>query len=88
MLFVFDAPAIIAVASEARDPEPAFDALTDLVQNEQLSFADAVLDELGRLARREIAHTWAKAIAGSRCHRGAAYNYVEWVMHDFLAWLI
>src|SRR4051794_734437 len=83
MLFVLDAPAIIAVGWEADDPDAAFDALTDVVQDGEACFADQVLDELGRLARRGTPYMWAGAVAGSGCPRGAAYNYLQWVVHDF-----
>jgi hypothetical protein len=54
--------------------------MTDLVNESKLCFPTEVVEELERLAKAEAAFIWAKAVAGSRCHKGAPYNYTAWVL--------
>lgn len=58
------------------------DVLGDLIEDKRACFPDTVLAELERLARGEFTYTWAKAIAPSRCEKGAAYTHQQAVAHQ------
>jgi hypothetical protein len=45
-----------------------------------LCFPGEVVEELERLAKEEAALIWAKTAASARCHKGAQFNYVSWVL--------
>jgi hypothetical protein len=81
--YVVDAPALVSVPLQAPDPADVFTSMVEFVKNNELCYANEVVDELGRTARGEQPLMWAQACAGNRCNRGAAYNYAEWVGHDF-----
>jgi hypothetical protein len=82
-LYVIDAPAIVSVPLEVGDPNTVFLGMTRLLDDNCLCFSDDVVDELERTARGEQPLVWAKGAADKRAHKGASYNYVLWVGHDF-----
>jgi hypothetical protein len=80
-VYVFDGSSIIAVGLR-QDAAQIFELFGDLIHANRACFCDEVLDELSRLAREEQANTWAKAIASSRCHKGASYKIWGWVAQN------
>jgi len=81
VLHVFDVSALNA-AGRYRNASLVFEALGDLIEDKQACFPDDVLGELERLARGEFTYTWAKAIAPSRCEKGAAYKHHQAIAHQ------
>lgn len=82
MLYVADSAAIIEVQNSRPNSSACFNGMTALVEESSLCFPDEVIEELGRLAKDEAGHVWARAVSGSRCHRGAPFNYVTWVLQE------
>jgi hypothetical protein len=82
-MYVIDGPAIVSVAIRVADPSQVYLGMTDLLDAGQLCFPNEVLEELERTARNEQPLVWARGCSPNRTHKGAAYNYIEWVGHDF-----
>jgi len=85
VLYVLDGPAVVSVPLEVDDANVVFLAMTDLLDNGDLCFCNEVVDELERTARGEPPLVWAKTAGPNRAHKGAAYDYWEWVAHKFEA---
>lgn len=82
-MYVMDGPAIVSVAIAVPDPNKIYLGMTDLLEDGALCFPNEVLNELERTARNESSLVWARSCAASRAHKGAAYNFIEWVGHSF-----
>lgn len=81
-LYVVDTATLLTIQNERSDASECFDGMTDLVQESRLCFPAEVVEELGRLARGEQALVWAKAVAASRCNKGAPYSFTSWVLES------
>jgi rRNA-processing protein FCF1 len=80
LLYVIDTAALLTIQNGRSDSANCFLGMTDLVNESKLCFPNEVVEELERLAREEEALVWAKTASSSRCHKGAPYNYVAWVL--------
>jgi Domain of unknown function (DUF4411) len=80
LLYVVDTAALLSIQNGRPDSANCFLGMTDLVNESRLCFPTEVVEELERLAKEEGALVWAKTAASSRCHKGAQYNYVAWVL--------
>jgi hypothetical protein len=80
LLYVVDTATLLTIQNDRPDGPQCFLGLTDLVNESRLCFPTEVVEELERLAKDEAALIWAKTAASARCHKGAPFNYVTWVL--------
>jgi rRNA maturation endonuclease Nob1 len=80
LLYVVDTAALLTIQNDRSDGPNCFLGLTDLINESKLCFPTEVVEELERLAKEEAALIWAKTAASARCHKGAPFNYVSWVL--------
>jgi hypothetical protein len=83
VIYVVDTSTVIAVQVARTDTDACFIAMTGLVNESRLCFPNEVVEELERLGKDGPSLNWAKAVSNSRCHKGAPYNYTEWVLAEF-----
>lgn len=82
MLHVVDAASLLTLADVVIPAQyhETLDNLTDLVQEERLTFPAEVVQDLERRARGEFLYTWIKAVAPSRVPKSVAHRNTQWVM--------
>lgn len=82
MLYVLDSATLLTIQNFRNDAADLFDGMTTLVQDSRLCFPPEVVEELRRLAHKEQALVWARAVPDSRCNKGAPDNYTSWVLYS------
>jgi hypothetical protein len=86
VLYVADCSSLLEIPDIlSGDVAVTLDRLTDAVVDEQFTFCDDVLNELKRRAAGEPLYTWAKAVSGSRCDRGADWATQRLVAEQYPA---
>lgn len=82
MNWAIDGSAINRIAAESLNYNATFSALTELVEDGKLCFADEVIDELERTAENEPGALWAATVKGQRHHKGANMSTQAWVVRN------
>ncbi len=82
MNWAIDGSAINRIAAESSNYNVTFSALTELVEDGELCFADEVVDELERTAENEPGALWAATVKDRRHHKGANMTTQAWVVRN------
>lgn len=82
MRWTIDGSAINRIAAESTNYNVVFQKLTDLVEQDELTFCDELVDELERTAENEPGALWATSVKGQRNHKGATMPTLSWVMRN------
>jgi uncharacterized protein DUF4411 len=77
-----DSSAINLVAAESSNYNAAFERLTDLVKEAELTFCDQVVIELERTAEGDPGPLWATTVKDRRVDTGASYSTQRWVLSN------
>jgi hypothetical protein len=81
LLYLIDASAFLELPRQVDNEARVLDGLGEAIQRGAVSFPDAVVEEVSRLAREEHLGAWIKAIKSARVHRDASFKALGWVMH-------
>ncbi|MGK2938486.1 MAG: DUF4411 family protein [Solirubrobacteraceae bacterium] len=82
MRWTIDGSAINRIAAESNNYNAVFAALTELVEDDELTFCDELVEELQRTAENEPGALWAASVKGQRNHKGAGMTTLSWVMRN------
>lgn len=82
MQYVCDAAALLAIETDYENSGEIFNRFTDLVGDGDLTYPDEVVAELGRIAKDEAPHVWARAAKKERLQGAASYETLRWVTNN------
>lgn len=85
MKWTIDGAAINRIAEQSSNYNAAFDAMTKLVADGELTFCDELVGELQRTAENEPGALWANTVKSQRQNTGAGMATLGWVMRNVKA---